>query len=334
MINTIAHDLGLHQFTEEQISEYECRVIYSALSCWIKTIALDQSFVNEEIDVKGVSRRHIYERSHKFLDTMKKMFPQTADWFDQLDGNEDAIKLIRTRLINHGDLINQGFDTNLALSHQRAEQTSSEFETVFGVLFDEAIEYTGVSAIRRKEAKPMTLVDENSVTCFQSYIGNACWIRNTLGSNHLQFFNPLCRSKNNHEAWQDLICSADDSVILLRLATDKNRFIYYFLKPKEQVINRIDPFLQEQGFHIRAMYVLRSLHDNKSEVKLYKYDDHVKIKLSAFLPSKEKSVIESYAWPVKSIFDKLEWIMEEKVWDMIRVYLEALDVHIVEENHG
>ena len=82
------------------------------------------------------------------------------------------------------------------------------------------------------------------------------------------------------------------------------------------------------------MYALRSLSNNTLAAKVTYYNDHVKLKLNALLPKFESILLESYAWPVQNISDKLEWEIGFSVWNYIRPYLEALDIQILEARHG
>lgn len=67
MIDRIASDLGACRYAEEPLSQYQCRVIYSAMACWMKAIALDRPIGYHEDVPLGISRRHINERSHTIV---------------------------------------------------------------------------------------------------------------------------------------------------------------------------------------------------------------------------------------------------------------------------
>lgn len=334
MIDKIAMDLGICRFAEESLTQFKSRVIYSAMACWMKAIALDRPVGYQGKTLSGVSRRHIYDRSHTILETIIKMFPELNDWFDLSMDSDDPVNLIRTRLINHGDLLNAGFDTNLALSSVHSKQITSNIETVYGKMIDDGLQYSGVATIRNKEASDYITKIENVCEWMQSYLKDASWSHDLPGQSQLQFYNPLSTSKNNYAAWQESAKSATDKIALVRTALNKNSYSYYIFRPKEKLIHRIDPFLQEQGFHIRVMCALRSQLKNNTASIVTNFSDHIKIQLNALLPLQESIILESYAWPVRRINDKLEWIMSIPVWGHIKPYIEALDIQITEEEHG
>ena len=62
--------------------------------------------------------------------------------------------------------------------------------------------------------------------------------------------------------------------------------------------------------------------------------DCIKLRISALLPMMEQIVLSSYAWPVKSVYDRLEWVMNEYMWEYIDPFLDALDIQIEEAENG
>ena len=130
----MAADLGFTSYEGEDTTSFKCRVIYSSMSSWLKAIAMDQPIGSKENHLSGVSRRHIYERGNAVLESLIKMNPETAPWFSIEDSDENPVVIIRNRLLNHGDLLNEGFDTNLALSIAHKKQYVLSYCFFFCVL--------------------------------------------------------------------------------------------------------------------------------------------------------------------------------------------------------
>ena len=82
------------------------------------------------------------------------------------------------------------------------------------------------------------------------------------------------------------------------------------------------------------MCALRSQSNNNTTAFVTRYNDHIKLRLNALLPMRESVLMESFAWPVRRLNDRLEWVMGFEVWDYLRPYIEALDIQIMEEEHG
>lgn len=334
MIEKMALDLGVYRYAEEPLQQYHSRVIYSAMSCWIKTIALDQPVGYKGEAPLGVTRRHIFDRSRAVLDTMIKMFPETKEWFDLSEDNDSPINLIRTRLINHGDLLNAGFGSNLVLSTVHSEQITSNIETIYGKTLEEGLSYSGVSSIRHKEAIISMPERENVRAWLKRFLNDVSWSHDLPDTGQMQYFNPFSATKNNYEAWQESIGNPINNIVLARTSINANSHSYYLLKSDEKLVHRIDPFLQEQGCHTRIICALRSLAQNNTSASVRRFSDHIKLHFNAILPLYESVQVENYAWPVRSINDRLEWEMDYEIWNYLKPHIEALDILITEEEHG
>ena len=201
MIDRIASDLGIYQFSNESSTDYKCRVLYSAVACWIKTIALDRTVVFRDTGVQGVSRRHIYDRSLSIMNTMIQMFPDTASWFEPSPDEENPVLIIRSRLINHGDLLNEGYETNLALSAIHSEQITANIETLYGKTIESNLMYSGISTVHYNDSP----IHSNKILCvrdwFKCFINEIWWSNSLPDSERLQYFDPACSLRNNYSAW-------------------------------------------------------------------------------------------------------------------------------------
>lgn len=331
IINQMATDLGVTSYKGEETISFKCRVIYSAMSSWVKAIAMDQPIGSKENNLSGVSRRHIYERGNAVLESLIKMNPETAPWFSAEDSDENPVVIIRNRLLNHGDLLNEGFDTNLALSIAHRKQFISGYDTIYGEVLGENIIYSGISALCKNNFTKQSEVCESSEEWLKRFLKNIWWTAIPSEMNELMYFNPAHKSRNNYTAWDNSLPNVSDEVILGRLTINKNGYEYYLLKPNSKIMHRIDLFLQEQGYHIRIMLALRKKANNGAVAIAKSYRDHIHLKLSTHLPTKERIILESYAWPFNRINDMLCWTMYGCIWDYIKPYFEALGIRIEEE---
>lgn len=331
IIDKISADLGIYRYHDEDLTAYECRVIYSAMSSWVKAIAMDQPIGSKENHLSGVSRRHIYERGNAVLESLIKLNPETASWFENEDTDENPIVIIRNRLLNHGDLLNEGFDTNLALSISHKERFISGYDTIYGEILGKSIFYSGISTLCNNNATMQSELYKNAEDWLKCFYKKIWWSAIPSEMNELMYFNPAHKSKNNYSAWNSSLPNVSDEIILSRLTINKNEYEYYLLKPKSKLMHRIDPFLQEQGYHIRIMYALRKIVNNSVTAVIKHYSDHIYLKLNTHLPTSERIMLESYAWPYKRINDNLCWTMYGFIWEYIKPHFESIGIRIVEE---
>lgn len=331
IIDNMAADLGIYRYNHEEITEYKCRVIYSAMSSWVKAIAMDKPIGSKENHLSGVSRRHIYERGNAVLESLIKMNPETAPWFKVEDAEENPVVMIRNRLLNHGDLLNEGFDTNLALSIAHRNQFISGYDTVYGEILGKSIIYSGISALCNNNITKQSEVSENAEEWLKGFLKNIWWSAIPSEMNELMYFNPANKSRNNYSAWCSSLPKISDEIVLGRLTINKNGYEYYLLKPNSRLMHRIDPFLQEQGYHIRIMFALRKIANNSVTAIIKNYEDHIHLKLNTHLPTRERIILESYAWPYNRINDMLCWTMYGYIWQYIKPYFDSIGIRIVEE---
>ena len=333
-VDKMAMDLGIIPFQDESSLEYRSRVVYSAMSCWIKAIAMDRPVGNRDANFIGVSRRHIYERSRVILENICKIYPELSFWFNLSETEHHPVNLIRTRLLKHGDLRNEGFNTNIALSHSYSKQLSTGVETLYGELLGDDIEYVGIATIRRNAivnpAEKLIRIQD----WLNEFLKELWWSKEFPNTNGWQFFNPATYVKNNSSAWQESLPQDVCGIILGRSCINKSEYEYYLLKPKMKLLHRIDPFLKNQGYHKRIMYALRDSVNNSSEATIKVYDSHVYLRLNAHLPEKENSLLERYAWPLRHVNDISAWIMTPFIWDFVKPFIESLGIRIKEGKNG
>lgn len=331
IIDKIAADLGIYRYHDEDLTAYKCRVIYSAMSSWVKAIAMDQPIGSKENHLSGVSRRHIYERGNAVLESLIKLHPETTSWFDGEDTDENPVVIIRNRLLNRGDLLNEGFETNLALTIAHKEHFISGYDTIYGKILGKSFFYSGISTLCENKAAMQSEVSGNAEEWLKCFFKNIWWSAIPSEMNEFMYFNPAHKSRNNYSAWNSSLPNVSDEIILGRLTINKNEYEYFLLKPKSKLMHCIDPFLQEQGYHIRIMYALRKIANNNVIAVIKHYSDHIYLKLNTHLPTRERIMLESYAWPYKRINDILGWTMYGYIWEYIKPYFESIGIRIVEE---
>ena len=333
IIETMASDLGVHCFQNESLESFRCRVIYSAMACWIKAIAMDQPVYSS---VLGVSRRYVYERSKAIFDTMCRMYPESQKWFVLPDENDHPVVLIRKRLLKHGDLLNEGFNTSIVLTHSYSKQITSEFETVYGIILSKDVEYSGIATIRKNISESYDFSESisDAPTWLRDFLKNVSWFSDSNILNNTEYFDPFTKQKNNYSAWNNYPPRTIKDLYLTRIPVNKKNYEYFLVKPKYNLSHKIDPFFIIQGYHIRIMNALRVLANNMTEAKVKEYYSHVKLQLNTSLPDEINVLLECYAWPYHNIKDRHCWIMDPFIWRFIAPYIENLGIRITEDSHG
>lgn len=332
-LHMMAKDMGIYRYENESESQFCNRVLYSAMVSWIKASALDQSVTSAQTDNLGVSRRHILDKCTSILCEILKRFPESKEWFETESVGDNPIAILLSRLIRHGDLLHVGFETNLILAGSSQMSLSDRMECRKGAVLLPGSFYSGVGMLRKTQENTLyeSVVVEDSVTWFWDYVKSAWWKEAGIDGD-IEYFNTYKKTRNNYSCWQPERPESVNGLWLVRRNISKNWNEYYLLREDDYLYkHQIDPFFQKIGEHRRFMIVMRHMAGNEVPAQIYHYSDHVLVKLRIYLPQKESSLLETYAWPHNTIVDKLEWDMGEDVWEFIKPHLCGLGLKLTDE---
>lgn len=335
MLLRMANDLGVTKYIKETENQYCSRLIYSAMASWIKAMTLDHP--SNSIELTGVGRKYILDRSNLILTEIIKRNPDQDEFFKTEDKDASAISLLRERLIRNGDINNYGYDTKLLLSKKKNVILNDSISCVKGYVLKEGYQYSGIAMLELKE----NLNNENSETSetilkwMREYETDAWWRTVGILDSKMQFFNAHKNTYTNYECWQDVFPKTNDEIVLARKSINKNDYEYILLRDDEGFqYHRIDPVLHERGEHIRMMLALRKRADNPTVVSVNTYIDHVILHMYVKMPNKEEQLLETYTWPMNNISNIYRWSMSIQVWQYIKQFIVDLGIKIMEEKNG
>lgn len=335
LLQTVAVDLGIARYSTESDTQFNNRVIYSALACWIKAASQDQP-VNGSLS-EGVSRRHIHDKCNRVLSAYLSRYHSSKPWFSTEDTNNDAVALVRSRLLRHQELVNVGFNTNISLSVESYEHLTDDLEAIHGNIFMPGSVYNGIALTR----KPLSPANSNAAEICavsqwqEAYVQSAWWESFDVSKEtNLEYFDARSITSNMYKCWQSTMPKTVDKYFMVRRPVNVTSHEYLLVDSLRHKMHRINPALQEFGEHRRFMFGLRASANNPVPGQLTKYTDHVHLKMRTYLPAKETQLLETFAWPHNSISDRLEWDMSIPVWNYIGTFLSALGMAVREEKHG
>lgn len=335
LLQTAALDLGITRFSTETDAQFNNRILYSAMACWIKAACQDQPVDGDYSN--GVSRRHIHDKCTRILSAFLHRYHSSEPWFTVEDTNDDAVGLLRSRLLRHQALINVGFNTNIAISAIRYVGLSDNLEEIHGMLFHPGARYNGIALTRQPASAGDIVTPELTPvdSWVDAYIKTAWWESfDTSKEDGVEFFNPRRVTSNMYKCWEKLMPIIRDKYMIVRRPVNVVSHEYLIINTQNNKMHRIDPVLKDLGEHRRFMFGLRASANNPVPCQFTKYQDHVHLRMRTYLPAKETQLLETFAWPHNSITDRLEWDMSIPVWNYIQPFLIALGMAIREENHG
>lgn len=335
LLQTVASDLGISRYSTESDTQFHNRVIYSTMACWIKAACQDQPVAGSRSD--GVSRRHIHDKCNNILSAFLRQYHGCTPWFAVEDANNDAVGVLRSRLLRHQELINVGFNTNVALAAEEHICLSDSLEVIHGMLFLPGAGYNGIALTRKptSDNNVIALPAQNGSQWFEEYIKSAWWEAFDVShEENLEYFNPRKTTSNMYKCWESIIPKTTDRYVIARRPVNVTSHEYLLLNTQTGKMHRIDPVLTDFGEHRRFMFALRTAVNNPIPCQITKCQNYIHLKMRAYLPAKETQLLETFAWPHNSINDRLEWDMTIPVWNYIGPFLSALGMAVREEKNG
>ncbi len=337
IINAMAKDMNIAEFSDESETEYTNRILYSALASWIKASALDRSVGNEHEPNAGVSKRHITEKCERFLEEMLIRHPKCKSWFT-FEKQDSPISLIRSRLLRNGELLNVGFDSNVILSQAETIPLCNNLSRYKGVVLKPDAQYSGISVIGEKSNHDTIGYShiEDTLLWFRNYIHQAWWSKFENNNDSVSYFNPFEKVRSNSRCWQSSKPRYVNDIILARRTANQVNHEYFFLRRVDEgeMFHRIDPFIKTIGEHRRFMIAIRNLAGNKNAAKVCVHRDYVGLITWSYLPQQEATLLESFAWPSNNYSDMINWKMTIGIYNYIKPFLTALGIELQEEHNG
>ena len=340
LLNIIGSDLKIQSFNAEEEGKYIARVIYSALGMWIRTVTLDKVILDEHSDNVGVSKIYINNRCEKFANNMLEVFPEIREWFYPEGSNENLISIIRERLYMGQELVDIGFETNMALPKYEECDIGNGVKLIRGVKKGEFKRIFGLTQI---EQVKNTKVDFNRIinfynlecncseTVLNEYLSDCKWESKSEFTG--QIFDKYSK-KSFSNCWSYEYEIKNKDITLYKYGIND----FGFIKKIENqfYIHQINKYLIDKYEISRFMYGLKSKVNNKPIVKYKKYGDSKLIKLKLFnrLPKREENVLMIIGWPVKNINDKFNILIQDSTWPFIRSMLENLNINLEEDLNG
>lgn len=336
IIKRIATDLHMRKYDRESHNSYVARVIYSALSMWIRFATLDENIFVDPLKQIGASKIYILNSCKPFFENMINLYPIAKKWFYPEGFGNDPIAITRDRLYSGGELVDVGFSMDLALPKYEECNIDDENMVIRGISDEGLQKVTGLAQIRRFSRDTNSkcknifefygLKEKRAYEFLQNYVKHVKWGR-TGGS--YKIFNKYS-SHSFYNCWEKDYDLVEDDISLYR----KDFFDFGFIIKQDNsiYISEIEKYLIEEKEIRRFMYALKYAAGNPVTAN-YRRDNEsglVELNLYNALPQKEEDILMLLGWPVKGINDKYNLLFHESVWSFIELVLKNLNMVLKE----
>ncbi|BBK77087.1 hypothetical protein [Clostridium butyricum] len=337
IINFIADDLKIKRYKDEELHRYISRVTYSAVGMWIRAATLDENILDDKSYSVGKSKKYIINRCSSFLENMIQIYPEINEWLNT-NHKRNPIEIIRKRLERGNELVDVGYNTDLALPYYRECPINNSHNVIRGIRFEKFNVAIGLTQIKRNDNEiydkkklyefyGISLKKSNEL--LDEYLNEIQWIEKKNLKDKL-FFNKNS-NKILSECWEYRNILMDGEITLYK----DGLLNFGFVKSVGNNIytsSLIDRYLVTKFEVRRFMYALKKESNNcfKAQFKNYEEDNLVMLRLFSALPQKEEDTLMLLGWPVNSIEDKYNLLFDKNCWEFVKSIITNLEIELEE----
>ena len=337
IINFIADDLKIKRYKDEELHRYISRVTYSAVGMWIREATLDENILDDKSYSVGKSKKYIINRCSSFLENMIQIYPEINEWLNT-NHKRNPIEIIRKRLERGNELVDVGYNTDLALPYYRECPINNSHNVIRGIRFEKFNVAIGLTQIKRNDNEiydkkklyefyGISLKKSNEL--LDEYLNEIQWIEKKNLKDKL-FFNKNS-NKILSECWEYRNILMDGEITLYK----DGLLNFGFVKSVGNNIytsSLIDRYLVTKFEVRRFMYALKKESNNcfKAQFKNYEEDNLVMLRLFSALPQKEEDTLMLLGWPVNSIEDKYNLLFDKNCWEFVKSIITNLEIELEE----
>lgn len=323
LINIMKNDLNMSQFSNETEFSFHCRVLYSGLAHWMKTILLD-NFDDNENTHHTVSKHHLTARFDEVLKGFSAFFPEYAHWLYPENYKKQQINpshFFQERLLRTGEILELDFANHLSLpQYKRLSGEGTEDGTHFC--------YQGIVLSDRKKLSHEINLPPNSANYFANYLQTASFTdRTTQGD--MEYFDSHAKTDTYHNSWKTNI--PNEAIFVSRRNGDFG-FSQYFIEKNsdgQRKYHCIEDILVDSQNFKRFLFALRKKNNNPLRVKLQEEGESFLLeRFTNTFPYPEECIFEKYGWPVNSLDDTKKWRFSAEYLPLVKKCLENLAVEI------
>jgi len=337
LLSKMATDMNLFRFSNETEHNFSARVLYSAMSLWMKTIVLDNSEDNVDA-VTSVSKKYHTEHSEQILTQFLEFFPELECWFynnEQADKLDSPIKTLQERLILSEELSESIDNNRLVPVEPKKVQISENYLRCVGLHNGLFSQFNGITSVinKRNIMADYENIKISSIDFAQKYLSGIKYIENEWTAEK-EYFNPLIKTETIYKSWQNT--APKQELYISRIQSATQQYLYFIEKyvNKRFISHKIEDFIIDNRYLTRILLYLRYKENNPISITLNKHSDHFEvIRYTRSLPNPEKALLEAIGWPTKSVFDTTIYKYHNYMYNTVKSTFENLLIKINEVDY-
>lgn len=345
LISQISKDLNIQQFKNEAIKSFGNRLIYSAISAWIRVLVLGKSYTDLHLSIEtqypNVDINHIQNRASQVAYGLLKSIPHEDSWLPgSMEDQCSELASTIIRLMKFCFEISQLYDSRrLTTSPKRfidIENMRAHFGGVDWNNNSNSWHTVGLgrweldSKSKRNNQLIFDIPNVNYEKFLSELISNILWKDKELNGDYEIFLTGLNRF--NREAWKTIDTpKIPQGISLLRNISDGGYLLVNRENSSVMSVCLLDNWYYQEKELFRIMYALNC--NALTPIKFYTEhkEDHVILHTHSSLPNAETRLILMSSWPKRSFNDIYYRIIPKFMWPVIQPILENLGVRLVNQ---
>lgn len=320
----LAKDLNIKAYSGEFQTYYESRLVYSALSEWMKFAVYDETTDSNNKKSKSYLLKRGCEILNSFIcdsESQKQWF--TDDAQEKYDFNQAVIET-RNRMLASGELLELLPSHDVSVPKQSKIDINDTWSRLIGLRKEsdpKNVKAVGITRICIEENTPSYAETINIKEYMNWAFKSANW-SNVDDVNKYEFFNPYSRNAP-YKSWIDSPVGGID-IHLGRISLFNGVHEYYLIKRNRKgwASAPLTDALTERKEERRMLLGLRLHCGNPAVAEYSDKGNCIELRLYCGLPALEQAYIETYCWPKRYFNDKLNYIIPIEVWPIIKNKLE------------
>ena len=337
LLRKMSEDMQIDAYQGENIDQFACRVIHSALAEWMRCFILD-------LDEKGVefpkSKVYVLRRGQRILAHLLGVFPECRKWFVSPDTHDESYKeyisFLRESMIQSEEFI---FDDS-----RISVPMPSLYDCGFGVFrlvgdIDNDVSKAKVCGITR-------IVGDSHLgnLLVKGFLLHSLDVRELFEKSHwtvcdtienYEFFKPRYKAPL-YSSW-DRIPDVTMNYHLSRIQLINGMSEYYLMKCQgaQWSASRLNEVLVARNEYRRIMLWLRKSVENPMKLYFRYMGNCVVFNRNCRFPATEETVINTFCWPIGAVYlDDMSFVAPIELWPMMLEVAKQLSIEVQEDKNG
>ena len=321
MIKTMSDDMRVNKYSSESDESFIARVCYSALGQWCLVTGM-----NTNDDEIGSSKHYQTNFLNELMTRYLELYPHLSSYFQDSSLTKESISVMIRRVYEEtGYLITHKKNNNKIADYGRSMLIGDRYIFFGYPETNSSINGLGVFCGQTNNSieildfliRDKLTVDEYIKTKYDPIDFST----KDIQKNELEFFNPLQRKSPSLSWIKDVkteysIARKTDSGPFYRIIKTDNGLLF----ADEPAEDQKESFTSYE--YRRLYFALKYHYSSPLDIKVEKLDnEYSRIKVGGYLPNREYYLLLLLAWPQRSAFDRVNFIIRNCfLSDIVRVF--------------